>query len=433
MSRAGLPPEPGRLAPVRALTAPMVALAGMLLPVAWAFPAGLPFLRAAGIVVAWAGGGLLLASLLMMVREVRLAAALGGLERMTRWHHYSGMAAYLLLLLHPLLLAAEAVRVTPAGAWQLLAPGLSPGAGDVAVWLGWAALLCLMVGLAATFSAGLAWRYWRWLHALLGLGTVLGFAHVQWLGIGLGAVLGGVVAGVLLLWRLLRIDAGTAARPAVVRAVRTVAEGTVEITLAPLARSLAVLPGQFVLVAFLSGPRYRGCGEFHPFTVSGHDPDGALRIGVKALGDCTRRMQSLVSGVAARVHGPFGDFMAGRPECPQFWVAGGIGITPFLAVLREGRLTQAVRLLYLFRGGREAGWLDELQALAAADPLLTLTVRETGPRPPPVDALLPEAATLRGCACYLCGPPGLLGALEAALRARGVPAAEIHFERFDFR
>ena len=42
----------------------------------------------------------------------------------------------------------------------------------------------------------------------------------------------------------------------------------VELVLRPLGEPCPVGAGQFVLAAFGNGPRYHGCGEFHPFTVS---------------------------------------------------------------------------------------------------------------------------------------------------------------------
>jgi len=215
--------------------------------------------------------------------------------------------------------------------------------------------------------------------------------------------------------------------------VRRVAEAMVEITLAPLVRGMQAEAGQFVLVAFFWGPRYRGCGEYHPFTISAIDRDQQFRIGVKALGDCTRRMQALEPGVEARVQGPFGDFLLERPAKPQLWVAGGIGITPFLACLRNARVEHATRLLYLYRSEADAAFRDELETLAATHTGFSLEARATGDAIPDLAAILPGADELTGHECYLCGPPGLLDAVGHVLQSRGVPAAQIHCERFDFR
>ncbi len=107
---------------LRFLSIPLLTLAATVGPVFWALPEGLGLARSLGIVVGWAGCGLLLACLLLMLREPRLARALGGLERMYRWHHWAGMAAYVFLLAHPLLLAGDAWPNNRQLAWQILSP-----------------------------------------------------------------------------------------------------------------------------------------------------------------------------------------------------------------------------------------------------------------------------------------------------------------------
>jgi predicted ferric reductase len=411
------------------LAIPLLTTILVVGPVAWAMPRGLPLWRSLGIVLGWVGVGLLLASLLLMLREAKLAQALGGLERMYRWHHGVGFVAYLALLLHPLALAAEGWVESPRLAWQTL----SPFSEGWAVWLGWAALLCLMIGLAASFSARFAYRTWRLLHGLLGLGVLAGLLHLALLGIS-ATVLAATLLGLLLLaWRGLRIDLGLAARPYVVAEVEHVAASSVEIRLRPLAGAIVAAPGQFVMVACSEGPHFRGCREYHPFTVSAIAPSGEIRIGVKSLGDCTRVMQSIEPGVAARVQGPFGAFLAQRPAVAELWVAGGIGVTPFVAQLRAALPARPTAFIYLYRSAPDAAYLAELHALAAQCATLTFIPQATGDANPDLDALLPYRGTLVGRHCYLCGPPGLIAGADSALRARGVTPDHIHYESFDFR
>jgi predicted ferric reductase len=414
---------------LRFLSIPLLILIATVVPVIWTLPEGLGLARSLGIVLGWAGCGLLLASLLLMLRERRLAEGLGGLERMYRWHHWAGMAAYVLLLAHPLLLAADAWPNDRHLAWQ----SLSPFSQGWPVWLGWLSLLLLMAGLAVTFEKRIPYRTWRWLHVGLGLAVLFGLLHLVLLGIDepVWPIL--VLAAFFLGWRIVREDFGLAARPFVVQAVKVVAKDMVEIALKPLGEVVAVKPGQFVLVAFFSGPTFRGCGEFHPFTVSAVGAGGEMQIGVKALGDCTQKIQSIEPGVMARVHGAFGEFLTDRPSSPQLWVAGGIGITPFLAQLRARPLSQKTLLLYLYRSNADAAFLQEIQALAANDSNLSLCAVATGKDVPDLNTILPDATALAQHDCYLCGPPGLVAGLRKALSGRGISPRHIHFENFAFR
>ncbi|MER2538325.1 MAG: ferredoxin reductase family protein [Azonexus sp.] len=414
---------------LRFLSIPSLLLVATVAPVIWALPEGLGLARSLGIVLGWAGCGLLLASLLLMLREPGLATGLGGLERMYRWHHWTGMAAYVVLLAHPLFLAADAWPNNRQLAWQTL----SPFDQGWPVWLGWLSLLLLMAGLAITFERRIPYRIWRWLHVGLGLAVVFGLLHLVLLGIEepVWPIL--ALAAFFLGWRIVREDFGLAARPYIVQSAKVVAKDMVEISLKPLAEVVAAKPGQFVLVAFFAGPTFRGCGEFHPFTVSAVGVSGEMQIGVKALGDCTRKIQSIESGVLARVQGAFGDFLADRPSSPQLWVAGGIGITPFLAQLRAGSLKQQTLLLYLYRAETDAAFLQEIQAMTANDPNLSLRAVATGQDIPDLNIILPEASALAHHDCYLCGPPGMVAGLRKTLGSRGVTPRHIHFENFEFR
>lgn len=398
--------------------------------VAWNAPDGLPGWRQVGIASAWAGLGLLLASLLLMLREPRLASWLGGLEAMYRWHHRSGTLGYALTLLHPLALAADAWQEVPSRAHLALAPWSQSWPTQ----LGWVALLLLMAGLGATFAHGIGYRRWRTLHAALGAAVIAAAVHVFVL---LGdtaaawAALGLAVAAVG--WRLLVVDRGLLAPTYRVERVEHVAQGVIEALLRPLGPALRPAAGQFVLARFLDGERYRACGEFHPFTASAVGHDGTLQVTVKALGACSWRIQEIAAGVLVRLQGPFGDFLADADAAPQLWVAGGIGVTPFVAALRERPCPKPTTLIYVYRGDVDAAFLDELRATPAADPNFRLVAAATGSAPPDLDALLDQVEGLAGRRVQVCGPAGLAAALLPLLRARGVPPGWVRHESFDFR
>lgn len=414
---------------LRTLSIPLLTAILLGIPVFWAFPEEISEWRSIGIVLGWAGCGLLLASLLLMVRETWLAERLGGLERMYAWHHVLGTLAYVVLLAHPLALAADNLAASPAMAWALL----SPWAQGWPLWSGWLALLCLMLGMAAAFAKRLPYPLWRWLHGLLGVGILLACVHLWLLGLGSTFFFVLLLSIFFIGWRLIRVEGSLAARPYLVSQVQKVAAGIVEISLRPLAAPISARHGQFVLVGFDGGGRFEGCGETHPFTLSAIDTDGHLRISVKALGDCTQHLQSVEIGVAARVQGGFGDFLLDRTATPQLWLAGGIGITPFLAVLRDEPVTAPTTLIYLYRQDADAAYLDEIRTLAAGQSRLNLQLQRGDTDAIGLAALLPDAAALAGQSVYLCGPPGLVNAALGILAQRGMPAARIHFERFDFR
>jgi len=378
-------------------------------------------------VFAWVGTGALAAALLLMIREPAVAAALGGLEHMYQMHHSLGTLSYVLLLTHPLLLAGHALPDFDL-AWRSLWPDNSVTA------FGWAAIVFMMLGLGATFAMRLPYGIWRKLHMLLGVGALLSVVHI---GLATGFEPAVFVIAIAmctaLAWRFARTDLGGGARSYEVSSVTHPADDMVEASLKPLGMPLKIAPGQFVMLAFLNGPHFRGCGKYHPFTASGLSPDGSLTLTIKALGDCTRNIQKLEPGVAARVQGPFGTFFKDRPPSAELWIAGGIGIAPFLARLRAEPVTRETHLVYTYREPSDAAYVDDLQRYASEQPLLhfkPLVVHDD------VSALFTELEQIQHLPerqIYVCGPPAMLTALTQWLRQHRVSPKNIHYERLDFR
>lgn len=401
-----------------------------IVPAVIALPGTPMTLAGAGAWLGWLGSGLIAASLLLMVREPAFAAWFGDLERMYRWHHGMGTLGYAVLLAHPVVLAAASLPEDPAAAWRVL----SPAAQSWHTLLASLALLALMAGLAATFAMRLRYSLWRSLHAMLGIGVLLALVHIlAFDGITAKSVLVAAAALIALGWRATRADRGGGARPYEVSAVDHPAPRIAEVTLRPLAAPITVMPGQFVMAAYFEGPHFRGCGEYHPYTASSAAPGGSLALSIKALGDCTRHIQSLKTGVAARVQGPYGSFLVDRAEAPELWVAGGIGITPFLALLRAQPVTRPTEFIYTFRDAQSAPYLAELNDLAAAQPHLHMHSLAMQEDTAPLYALLAGVPDLPGREIYMCGPPPLIDALGDWLRRHGVAPQRIHYERFDFR
>jgi ferredoxin-NADP reductase/ferredoxin len=142
------------------------------------------------------------------------------------------------------------------------------------------------------------------------------------------------------------------------------------------------------------------------------------------------------------VHGPQGAFGLSESGLrPRWFVAGGTGLAPMLSMLRrmaELQEPHPARLYFGVNRVEELFCQRELEALRAELPRFQVTLCVwkpsadwTGFRGTPVDALvrdLSEASVLPDI--YLCGPPALIDAAEAATRALNVPAAHIISERF---
>ena len=189
--------------------------------------------------------------------------------------------------------------------------------------------------------------------------------------------------------------------------------------------------GQFAFVTFdpQEGP--------HPFTISSAwTGDGRMSFMIKALGDYTRSLPAtLKSGDPVRVEGPYGrfDFGGGAPR--QIWVAGGIGITPFIArlhTLAAAAGTTPVDLFYSTSAPDE-GFIARLRELAArAKVRLHVLVAARDGRLD-ADAICREVPDWQVAGVWFCGPAGFGRALRTAFTARGLGPERFHQELFEMR
>jgi predicted ferric reductase len=209
--------------------------------------------------------------------------------------------------------------------------------------------------MARTDPADGAGEYERWLtaHRLTGLFVIVAAIH--------GAIVDPVLHhSALLLVLFLTVGAvGTGAclyRELLARYVipiydYTVADverpnnNTLEVILTPLRTQLTFAPGQFMFLA-LGGP---GDWQRHPFSVASAPSDRRLELTIKASGDYTRDLyDQLRPGIPAKLAGPFGGFDYRQGGHDQIWIAGGIGVTPFLSWIRsiDGRFDRQVEFFH---------------------------------------------------------------------------------------
>ena len=269
------------------------------------------------------------------------------------------------------------------------------------------------------------------------MGSGLALSWARAIAIALGA---GYVG--LFVWVKIIKPARLARRRWTVSAVRPLAANITQVELAP-PEGVAFdhRPGQFVFVRF-RGHAVRA--EQHPFTISSAPAGGAIGLSIKACGDFTQTIDRLAVGDTATVEGPYGRFsyeLRSRAGAELVMVAGGIGITPFLSMLRrmaavaDGR---PVTLVWACRTEAELFCRAELVGLAETLPGLRRYIvlsrqddwpGETGHID---EAMLQRLLTDvdRQARAFLCGPAGMMKAGTKALRRLGFRGDRIHDEKF---
>ncbi len=199
--------------------------------------------------------------------------------------------------------------------------------------------------------------------------------------------------------------------------------------------------GQYFIWRFWTGKTW---WHSHPISLSAAPTDTTARITVRALGNGTTRLGRIPRGTRVSIEGPYGLFTdAGRTSPKLAIIAAGIGITPVRALLEDSRLAPGETTI-LLRGSHEGEnflW-NEMEQLAhdrgahfyssvgprARRAHSWLSARDVD-RNVSLRSVFPD---LKHSDLYICGPQAWTDAVLADARASGLPAHQIHTERFDW-
>lgn len=138
--------------------------------------------------------------------------------------------------------------------------------------------------------------------------------------------------------------------------------------------------------------------------------------------------EELQLGQLLRIESPRNFFPIKPPPggAPLLFIAGGIGVTPFMAYLQSPRrLSGQLQMHYAFRERADAAYVRELQELLGAD-----LHRYEGSRGQRLDVTELLAAQRLGTRLYVCGPASLIDAVREQATALGWPDGSVHYERF---
>jgi predicted ferric reductase len=387
-------------------------------------------------------------AMFLAARPTWLEVPLGGLDRMYRTHKWAGILAVGFAVLHwSIEMSSDILKAVigregrvPEVKYNGLLEVLRDLAEDMGEWAIYAVLAMLVLTLWKRFP----YRPWRFLHqAMPVLYLMLAFHAALLAPVDYWTQpVGGLVALLLCagVYGSVHSLAGHIGRSRQI-------SGTIIDVECPAADIVAVRcqlddgwrghrPGQFVFITFdpKEGP--------HPFTIASADRgDRTLSFQIKALGDYTRSLADrLRAGQTVKVEGPYGRFDIARhnPRAQQIWIAGGIGVTPFLAWLESLQVqpgeTPAADLHYCTRDRDADPFVARLTLLCAALPGIRLHIH--GAR----QGNMLDAASMavgKGSArlteIWFCGPQGLAESLKKGLHASWRGKFRFHQEAFEMR
>jgi predicted ferric reductase len=193
--------------------------------------------------------------------------------------------------------------------------------------------------------------------------------------------------------------------------------------------------GQF---AFITFDKLEGA---HPFTIASADRgDRTISFCIKGLGQFTRQLaQQIEIGQTVRIEGPYGRFQLKlhNPGSRQIWIAGGIGITPFLAWLESLQShpinAPAADLHYCTRNRDSDPFVERLETLCAALPIHLYVHSAQHDERLTADALKLAGNSSKKTEIWFCGPNGLANALKTGLKKSWSGDVHFHQEAFEMR
>lgn len=417
-------------APRWAFLAALLVVAVPLVVTALAAPAH-SRLQAVSTLVGVLAVALMVCALVLPCRLRRLTRALG-IDRVLRWHRALGTTVVVLVAVHIVLAVADS-----PGGLRLLNPFDTTTAARPAMV---ATVALVALGFTHRFARRRGARYRRWqaLHLLLALTAILetafhiGFLHrlvtvratLAWL-----LALAVAVLGLLVFRWLIRPRLAKGAYVIYGRRAETASVYTLILVPADARRRLRPEPGQFVWIRL----RRRALGvDEHPFTIaSSAAATNRLELTIRREGAFTHALALLPAGAPVWLDGPHGSYTASSATAEEtITVAGGVGITPAMSMLRTLADLADPRRHHLVLASRpgEDLFTPELDGLTRRLHLRVHQLRGRRLSPPLLAALLPTPRP--GIAYYVTGSPALAGAAVDALTASGVPPAAITLEQF---
>lgn len=179
----------------------------------------------------------------------------------------------------------------------------------------------------------------------------------------------------------------------------------------------------------------------HPFTISSA-PGEDLSFTIKLAGRFTQIAKDLKDGDEIFIDGPFGNFIP-KPEKDLVFIAGGVGITPFMSILKDHvnkNIDQNITLIYGSRTENDIIFKKEFDTINTPwfKKLYLLSLVESDAVLSPncekgfinKDVLERYVKNTKGSLYYICGPEIMKDNAKKLLKASGVPSAQVYVEDF---
>jgi len=418
----------------------IVVILSVIPVIIWGFmePLGLRFLdlnsiaTSIGQILGLVGMVLFSITLVLAGRFKFLDKYLNGLDKVYSNHHKLGAITFSMLLFHPLFLVVKYLSISIRDAGLFFVPFV-----NMPITWGIISLILMIVFLGITFYSRVKYHVWKFTHKFMVLAFFFAVIHTL-------VISSDISRNILLRYYILLF--ALVALFAVIRKtffeqisanrlkykvknVNKLNQDVIEIEMEPLGNKMTFIPGQFAFFSFLSGSVSK---EYHPFSISSSKSDDNLKIIVKNLGDFTSCLSNLKSNDVVLIDGPYGNFSYKKIKNKnQIWVAGGIGITPFLSMAKTLESDYKVDLYYSVKENKEAVSMEILGEIENRNPNFKSNLWIANDKGYINAGLISsQSSGLKDKDIFLCGPAGFMESLKNQFVSLGVDIKKIHYENF---
>ncbi len=368
-------------------------------------------------------------SFLLATRFAIIETAFGGLDRVYRAHHRFGVWAFSFLTIHFLALAINSTAIFNAIFISQLPPYV----------YGAFALIMMAAVVVTIIFIHIPYRAFVIIQKFFALPLAFGILHLFTItsDVARYAPLGTFMATVMIAgfaaWFYREILYYFIAPKAfyTVKERRDMGGDISEFTLTPENKNIKFSFGQFGYFSFRSKAVSR---EAHPFSFSSAPDEQNLRFAAKELGDYTDKLKNVAAGDRVCVHGSYGKFFSNFNSSDEnVFIAGGIGITPFLSLVRSGTRLPKTIFFYSANSALDAVYNTELQELSKNNEAFHYFIHESDRRGHITAEIIERRCNgVKNKKFYLCGPAMMMKEISDGLKRKGVRSANIFFEAFSY-
>ncbi|QPQ31556.1 ferredoxin reductase family protein [Lysinibacillus sp. JNUCC 51] len=288
--------------------------------------------------------------------------------------------------------------------------------------------------LIALFAKFLKYEHWRIFHRLLLIPYTFGIYHayfssrydlLQPTPLGIFTAITATIGFMSALYMLTMYQDMFFKYQGNITGIKKLGSNVIELELT-LDKKLQYRHGQFIFIKILQDGLEKAP---HPFSISGGN-ENKIFVTIKALGDFTKNVYDSVQlNTPVTLDGPYGHLNFENGTQQQVWIAGGIGITPFLSYLHSQPVDRDIELFYTYHGQDNAIYKEFLQEYADTNQQFKVNFIDTTQK----DRLSFENFSVSAqTSIFMCGPEKMLKHFAKQLKSCNKDIS-VAFEAFKFK